>query len=123
MGIGLNNYIKVIVIRNAAGIAGYPLASSCRPGKHSIKLPSSCASNSYGLYDPDKPRKLINIANFFGADSTTYAAFDRYNLNDEMAMNCEVERGDFIVFVWAPLLDLRKSILKVMGNVPSTYYK
>ncbi|MEM3000565.1 MAG: hypothetical protein QXP41_00005 [Candidatus Nitrosocaldus sp.] len=54
--------------------------------------------------------------NFYDADSNTYAVFDRYNLDDEIAKDCVAQPGDFLVIVWAPLLSLRRSLLQVRTN-------
>lgn len=118
--VGLQNNIKVTIIRNAAGSQSGSVTAGCRDsaptyycaGRLSFELPSACGSNSQDLYDPTNPnRKVINVMNYFGAPSTDFVVYDRANMEDPIDLQCELQAGDEIVCVWKPLVGLDPVIL------------
>lgn len=125
--LGLQNNIKVTIIRNAAGSQSGPTAAGCRDaaptyycaGRLSFKLPSACGSNSQGLYDPANPhRKVINVMNYFGAPSTDFVAYDRADMTMPLDLQCELQAGDEIICVWKPLVVLDPVLLvRSLSNV------
>lgn len=117
--VGLQNNIKVTIIRNAAGAQPGSTSAGCRDSspayycaaRLSTKLPSSCGSNTQDLYDPSMPRKVINIMNYFGAPSADFAVYDRADLTDTVDLNCELSPGSEIVCIWKPLVVLDPALL------------
>jgi hypothetical protein len=112
--VGLQNNIKVTVIRNAAGsYTGSPDAG-CRDaaptyycaGRLSTLLPSGCGANTQDLYDPSMNRKVICVMNYFDAPSEHYVPFYRSDMVNPIDLQCELDVGDEIVCVWKPLLVL-----------------
>lgn len=111
--IGLQNNIKVTVIRNAAGSHLGSTQAGCREaaptyyaaGRLSFKLPSACGANVQGLYDPSWPHKVINVMNYFGAPSSDFVPFYRTDLTEALDLQCELQAGDEIVCVWKPLVN------------------
>lgn len=117
--VGLQNNIKVTVIRQAAGsYTGSPMAG-CRDAaptyytaaRTSTLLPSGCGSNTQDLYDPSMPRKVINVMNYFDAPSADFVPFYRTDLVNPAGLQCELDPGDEIVCIWKPLLVLDPTIL------------
>lgn len=123
--IGLQSGIKVTVIRNAAGSQMGSTQAGCRTsaptyfadGRCSTEQPSSCGANTYNIYDPSQPRKVINVMNFFGAPSSDFLAFDRNDLENSLDLNCELEKGAEIICIWKPLLVFSPQIL-INGITP-----
>ena len=121
--IGLQNNIKVTIIRNAAGSRSDSTEAGCREtaptyyaaGRLSFKLPSACGANSQGLYDPALPHKVINIMNFFGAPSADFVPFNRSDLTEAVDLQCELQPGDEIVCIWKPLVDRLDPAILVRG--------
>jgi hypothetical protein len=118
--IGLTNNIKVTIIRNAAGFGITPTTAGrgkrattyATPSMNvSLELPSAKGSNTYELYDPSMPHKVINIMNFYGARSSDYVPFGISDLDSPLDLSCELKSGDELVIVLKSLLPLRKSIL------------
>jgi hypothetical protein len=119
--VSLTNQIKVTIIRNAAGIATNSVDAGCKPKAGSypaaaninLKSPSGCGSNTRDLYDPSKGSNVRQIMNFYGAPATNFVPYDRYNLEDELSLNCELKHGDHLVVIWAPIAQLRKELIRV----------
>lgn len=117
--LGLQNNIKVTVIRNAAGSQSGSTMAGCREaapayycaGRLSFKLPSGCGDNSQGLYDPSMPRKVINVMNYFGAPSSDFVPYNRTDLVEAIDLQCELQPGDEIICVWKPLVGLDPALL------------
>lgn len=115
--LGLQNNIKVTIIRNAAGSQSGPIMTGCRDASPSYycaarlssELPSSCGANTRGLYDPSMPHKVINIMNYFSAPSSDFYAFDRFNLTNQLDLQCELSAGDELLCIWKPLFALNPS--------------
>lgn len=111
--ISLTNHIKVIVIRTAAGARTGPVGGGCGDsaptyyvaGHLSLQSPVGCG-NFQELYDPSGPRKVINVMNFCGAQSSEFFAFDKANLTDRLDLQCELDPGDEIICLWKPLYSL-----------------
>lgn len=117
--VGLQNNIKVTIVRNAAGSQSGNMAAGCRnsaptyycAARLSTQLPSSCGANTQDLYDPSMPSKVINIMNYFGAPSSDFVAYDRSNMVDPIDLQCELQAGDEIICVWKPLVGLDPVLL------------
>jgi hypothetical protein len=115
--ISLTDYIKVIVIRTAAGARTGPIGGGCGDsaptyyvaGHLSLQLPSGCG-NFQTLYDPAGPRKVINVMSFCGAPSSDFFAFDRSDLTNTLDLQCELSQGDEIICLWKPLFVLDPSL-------------
>lgn len=117
--VGLQNHIKITVIRNAAGSQSGSTVAGCRDSaptyycaaRLSTELPSACGANSQGLYDPAMPHKVINVMNAFGAPSSDFVAYNRSNMVDALDLQCELQPGDEIICVWKPLVVLDPTLL------------
>jgi hypothetical protein len=124
--LGLQNNIKVTVIRNAAGSQTGSSMAGCRDAaptyycaaRLSFKLPSACGDNSQGLYDPSMPHKVINVMNYFCAPSSDFVPYNRTDLVEPIDLQCELQAGDEIVCVWKPLVGLDPAILtRTLSNI------
>ena len=118
--VSLTTHIRVTVIKNAAGLSRGSKVSGSRlraitypppPPRLSFKLPSARGSNFQELYDPSRPKKIINIMNFVGANSVEFTAFNAHDLNTALAPSAEANDRDDIVIIWNQLLNLRRTLL------------
>lgn len=123
--IGLTDRIKVTVIRTAAGVRTGPIGGGCGDsapayyvsGHLSLQLPEGCG-NFETFYDPSLPHKVINIMNFCGAPSSEYFAFSREDLANQLDLQCELQSGDDVIFLWKPLFSLSPALWFTGSTVP-----
>lgn len=101
---GLRSHIKVIVIRQAAGLKKKECNSV---GRARLFYPSNCSHNFQELYAVEAPNKVIQAMNFAGARSTEFTVFMRNDFDNPVSYQKELQNGDEIICVWNGLLGLK----------------